>query len=141
MFGLTKREQRWKAEQRAAELLVGLAQSTVRAAADVRVAEANAERTADARDAARYRWLRQQHWNEAPLCVVMQPRQAVKLGHDCPAMDRLDAVIDQAMTTDGVAASLQAKALNDPPEVIAAEFDRMVDRAAGVEAPDGGQPK
>lgn len=30
----------------------------------------------------------------------------------------------------GVGESLQAKALNDPPEVIAAEFDRMVDRAA-----------
>lgn len=41
MFGLTKREQRWKAEQQAAELLVGLAQVIVRAAADVRIAEAN----------------------------------------------------------------------------------------------------
>jgi hypothetical protein len=56
----------------------------------------------DARDAARYRWLRQQHWDEAPLCVVMRPREAVKLGHDCPALDRLDAAIDQAMGTDGV---------------------------------------
>lgn len=43
MFGLTKREQRWKAEQQAAELLLAFAQSTVRAAADVRIAEANAE--------------------------------------------------------------------------------------------------
>jgi hypothetical protein len=43
MFGLTKREQRWKAEQQAAELIVGFAQSTVRAAADVRVAESHAE--------------------------------------------------------------------------------------------------
>lgn len=43
MFGLTKREQRWKAEQQAAELLVGLAQVVVRAAADVRMAESNAE--------------------------------------------------------------------------------------------------
>lgn len=40
MFGLTRREQRWKAEQQAAELLVGLAATTVRAAADVRVADA-----------------------------------------------------------------------------------------------------
>jgi hypothetical protein len=43
MFGLTKREQRWKAEQQAAELIVGLAQAAVRAAADVRIAELNAE--------------------------------------------------------------------------------------------------
>lgn len=42
MFGLTKREQRWKAEQQAAELLVGLAKAAVRAVADVRIAEANA---------------------------------------------------------------------------------------------------
>lgn len=40
MFGLTKREQRWKAEQQAAEVLAVLAGTVVRAAADVRVAEA-----------------------------------------------------------------------------------------------------
>lgn len=39
MFGLTKREQRWKAEQQAAELLVGLAQTALRAQADVHIAE------------------------------------------------------------------------------------------------------
>lgn len=43
MFGLTKREQRWKAEQRAAEVMVELAQTTVRAAADVRIAEAQTD--------------------------------------------------------------------------------------------------
>jgi cell division protein FtsB len=43
MFGLTKREQRWKAEQQAAELLVGLAQAVVQANAEIRIAEANAE--------------------------------------------------------------------------------------------------
>jgi hypothetical protein len=43
MFGLTKREQRWKAEQQAAELLVGFAATAVRAATDVRIAEAHAE--------------------------------------------------------------------------------------------------
>lgn len=56
----------------------------------------------EARDAARYRWLRQQHWNTAPLCVVAQPRQAVKLGHDCPTLDRLDVAVDQAMDAAGV---------------------------------------
>jgi len=55
------------------------------------------EEAADMKDAARYRWLREQQWNEAPMCVVLQPRQAVKLGHDCPSLDRLDAFIDAAM--------------------------------------------
>ena len=43
MFGLTKREQRWKAEQQAAEVLVGLVAVTVQAAANVRVAEAQTD--------------------------------------------------------------------------------------------------
>lgn len=51
----------------------------------------------DALDAARYRWLREQHWNDAPLCVVAWPKHAVKLGHDCPSGARLDAAIDAAL--------------------------------------------
>lgn len=43
MFGLTRREQRWKAEQKAAELLVGFAQAVVEVSAKVRIAEAEAE--------------------------------------------------------------------------------------------------
>jgi NTP pyrophosphatase (non-canonical NTP hydrolase) len=43
MFGLTKREQRWKADQQAAELLLGFVGTTVKAAAAVRVAEAEAD--------------------------------------------------------------------------------------------------
>jgi len=43
MFGLTKREQRWKAEQQAAELLVGLAVAAIKARAEIAVAETNAE--------------------------------------------------------------------------------------------------
>ncbi len=50
-------------------------------------------------DAVRYRWLRAQHWNEAPLCVVARPKDAVKLGHNCPSLDRLDTMIDDAMKT------------------------------------------
>lgn len=50
----------------------------------------------DALDAARYRWLREQHWYDAQLCVVAGPKQAVKLGHDCPSGERLDAAIDAA---------------------------------------------
>ena len=48
-------------------------------------------------DAARYAWLRRQHWSDASMCVVMKPRSAVRLGHECPSVDRLDAAIDAAM--------------------------------------------
>lgn len=48
-------------------------------------------------DAARYRWLRQQHWFDGPaLAVVANPKSAVKLGHDMPTLERLDAAIDAA---------------------------------------------
>lgn len=50
------------------------------------------------RDAERYRWLRAQNWNEAPLCVVARPKEAVRLGYDCPSLDRLDAAIDASRT-------------------------------------------
>lgn len=43
MFGLTKREQRWKAEQRAAETLAGLAAVAIRGVADARIAEAQVD--------------------------------------------------------------------------------------------------
>ena len=43
MFGLTRREQRWKAEQQAAEVLAGLAAVAIRGITDARVAEANAD--------------------------------------------------------------------------------------------------
>lgn len=45
--------------------------------------------------AERYQWLREQHWNDSPMAVVMRPKDAVKLGHECPFGDRLDAYIDQ----------------------------------------------
>ena len=48
-------------------------------------------------DATRYRWLRAQFWDQAKLCVVANPKDAVKLGHDCPSLERLDELIDQAM--------------------------------------------
>jgi hypothetical protein len=52
----------------------------------------------DALDAARYRWLREQNWNNCDLCVVVNPKDTVRLGSDCPSGDRLDAAIDAAMT-------------------------------------------
>lgn len=53
------------------------------------------------RDAQRYRWLRKQHWNEGVLCVVAQPKNALKLGFDCPSLDRLDGFIDSAIAAQG----------------------------------------
>lgn len=43
MFGLSRQERRWKAEQQAAELLVSLAALALQESASVRVAEINAE--------------------------------------------------------------------------------------------------
>ncbi|HVM91356.1 MAG TPA: hypothetical protein VMT67_01020 [Terriglobales bacterium] len=51
---------------------------------------------ADKLDAERYRWLRQQHWNEADMFVVAGSKSQVYLGTDCPSCDRLDAAIDAA---------------------------------------------
>lgn len=47
-------------------------------------------------DAARYRWLRQQHWSQNTLAVVRCPKTAVRLGHECPSYEALDAAIDAA---------------------------------------------
>lgn len=60
------------------------------------------------RDAARYRWLRRQGWNEAELCAVAWPAQAVKLGHDCPSLDRLDTAIDAAIAKEEQESALDA---------------------------------
>lgn len=43
MFGLTKREQRWKAQQKAAEVLAGLAAIAIKESALLRVAELQAD--------------------------------------------------------------------------------------------------
>lgn len=47
--------------------------------------------------AARYRCLRAQHWSSSPLAVVSQPKEAVKLCHDCPSLERLDEMVDGLM--------------------------------------------
>ncbi|MCY1366610.1 hypothetical protein D9M69_535140 [compost metagenome] len=54
-----------------------------------------------AKDVERYRWLRSQHWNEAEMAVVACPKSSVKLGVDCPSLERLDAAIDAAMGKGG----------------------------------------
>lgn len=45
-------------------------------------------------DAARYRVLRAMHWNSSPLAVVRDPKRQVRLGADCPSLERLDAELD-----------------------------------------------
>jgi hypothetical protein len=45
-------------------------------------------------DAARYRWLRAQHWSDNTLAVLAIPKEAVKLGSDAPSGERLDQFID-----------------------------------------------
>lgn len=43
MFGLSRREQRWAAEQKAAELLVSVACAAIKAQAEIQVAEAQSD--------------------------------------------------------------------------------------------------
>ena len=52
---------------------------------------------ASERDAARYRWLRKQHWSYNSMCVVERPQKNVRLGANCPSLELLDAAIDAAM--------------------------------------------
>lgn len=49
------------------------------------------------KDAARYRALREMHWCESSMCVVTNPKKAVKLGAFCPSGVNLDNEIDTAM--------------------------------------------
>jgi hypothetical protein len=78
---------------------------------------------AHALNAERYQWLRAQNWNDASLCVVVNPKQAVKLGHDCPSLERLDALVDAARS---------AHSENPPPGIYfsreADNFYSMADR-------------
>ena len=64
-------------------------------------------------DAERYRWLRIQDWFDGPMAVVVNPKDAIRLGHDAPSRDRLDAAIDvhvaevQGLIDSCVAAALR----------------------------------
>ncbi len=57
------------------------------------------------RDARRYRWLRAQHWNDNTIAAVRWPKDAMRLGHDAPSGERLDAAIDEAILNAGVTGS------------------------------------
>lgn len=47
------------------------------------------------RDAERYRWLRRQHWIDAKVAVITEPRRNVLLGSYLPHGLLLDEVIDK----------------------------------------------
>ena len=51
-------------------------------------------------DADRYRWLREQSWNTAELCVVVDPKASLRLGYDCPSLERLDVLVDAGIVNN-----------------------------------------
>lgn len=51
----------------------------------------------DTEHAQMYRFIRSVHWYDSPMAVVMNPKEAVKLGHYCPSGDLLDAEIQKLM--------------------------------------------
>jgi len=55
------------------------------------------ERNAAVKDAERYRWLRERHWEDANMFVVSGGHSRVKLATNCPSGEFLDAAIDAAM--------------------------------------------
>jgi hypothetical protein len=86
MFGLTKREQRWKAEQQAAEVLASVANAALRAAAEIRVAEAQT----DAAELARLRAAEANfHMEYRMRCDAETKAQAVEI-------ERLRAALQEA---------------------------------------------
>lgn len=70
---------------------------------------AKAEREAMDMDAARYRWLRAQHWSDNTIAAVRWPRDAIKPSYDAPSGERLDAMIDEAMVVGAGTIQQQAK--------------------------------
>ena len=52
-------------------------------------------------DAERYRWLREQHWFDSPICVVVNPKMQLLLGTHCPFGEKLDEKIDAARAAQG----------------------------------------
>lgn len=62
---------------------------------DPKTAELLATIAQDARDAARYRKLRAQHWGASELAVVLNPKQSLRLDAFCPSEDILDEYVDK----------------------------------------------
>jgi hypothetical protein len=68
--------------------------------ADLRSTAAPVAPQDDARDAARYRFLRRQQWEKASLFVVSGAKQSVRLGTYCPTSERLDDLVDAGIGSD-----------------------------------------
>ena len=77
----------------------GAGRFSIEEQAGVLMAGAPAKQIAE-KNAARYLWLRAQHWNDSAFAVVSEPKRNVKLGTYCPSEDRLDQEIDSAMGAD-----------------------------------------
>ena len=58
------------------------------------IRDLTAERDTLLEDAIRYRKLRALNWADSPMCVVRNPKQALKLGSECPYGDLLDWAVD-----------------------------------------------
>lgn len=54
------------------------------------------------RDAARYRWLRAQYWDENKIAVALSPKQSIRIGSSCPFGHLLDEEIDRLMEAENV---------------------------------------
>lgn len=54
--------------------------------------------TEDEKDAARYRYLRAQHWSDSDLAVVLHPKTNAMLGAYCPSEEQLDELIDERLS-------------------------------------------
>lgn len=56
-----------------------------------------AENDALRKDAERYRWFRNQHWDSSAICAVVDPKQSTTLGAYCPSGKLLDDAIDAGL--------------------------------------------
>lgn len=65
---------------------------------DMKAAVTETAEESTALDAARYRWLRAQHWNTSKIFVVSDMKANVRTGTYCPSEKLLDAHIDSAMS-------------------------------------------
>jgi hypothetical protein len=60
-----------------------------------------AEREALANDAARYRLLRSMTWDAGVMCVVVEPKENLRLGSYCPSQQLLDEALDALLSDSG----------------------------------------
>ena len=75
-------------------------------------AQLKAELAAITKDAERYRWLRNQHWNDSDMCVVESPKESLKLGSRCPSGELLDVAIDAATSVENLKSTYAPKQYN-----------------------------